>query len=314
MEGFFKSKKTIGITIVSVLLILMLLINILSAVFLSFSLLKKDGWGKFEEYLYGEQLKTDSGWISEKSEKIQVVNREGEKLNGLKIKNENISHSYIVTCHQYGGSPESMEEYAKHFYDLGFNIILPYMRGHSESPYNKISFGWQDESDIIDWIENIIKDDKKARIVLFGVSLGANAVTLAATQDLPGNVRLVIADSCYTSLDDLMKTYIKNETKLSSLIVRGIISVCAKSVTSGNIKNADTVSQLNNIEIPIMFINGEEDAAVPPLVSKKLYENCDAEGVEEIIIETGAHGRNLEADEKAYWENVDIFILNYLGI
>lgn len=314
MKEFLKSKKYIVITIFSILLILVLLINILSALFLSFSLFRRDGWGGFEEYLYGEQLKTDSEWITEKSEKSYVVNEDGESLTSLKIKNEHISHSYIVICHQYGGSPESMEEYAKHFYDLGFNIILPYMRGHKESPYDKISFGWQDKSDIIDWVEKIIKEDKKARIALFGVSLGANAVTLAATEELPQNVRLVISDSCYTSLDDLMKNYIKNETKLSSLIGRGIISAYAKSKIGENIKNANTVAQLKNIEIPIMFINGEDDGAVPPLVSKMLYENCDAEGVEEVIIENGTHGRNLEADEKAYWENIDAFILNYLGI
>ncbi|MBQ7115810.1 MAG: alpha/beta hydrolase [Clostridia bacterium] len=314
MKEFLKSRKNAGITIISVLLILVLLINVLSAVFLSFSLLKKDGWERFEEYLYGRQLSTASEWISEKSEKIQVVNSEGEELNGLKIKNEHVSHSYILICHQYGGSPEAMEEYARHFYDLGFNIILPYMRGHAESPYNKISFGWQDKSDIINWIEKIIKEDKKAKIALFGVSLGANAVTLAATEELPTNVRLVISDSCYTSLDDLMKAYIKNETKLSSLIVRGVISAYVKNKIGESLKNANTVSQLKNIELPIIFINGEDDAAVPPLVSKLLYENCDAEGVEEVVIENGTHGRNLEADTDAYWENIDIFILNYLGI
>lgn len=314
MKEFLKSRKNVGITIISVLLILVLLINVLSAVFLSFSLLNKDGWERFEEYLYGKQLSTASEWISEKSEKIQVVNSEGEELNGLKIKNENVSHSYILICHQYGGSPEAMEEYARHFYDLGFNIILPYMRGHTESPYNKISFGWQDKSDIINWIEKIIKEDKKAKIALFGVSLGANAVTLAASEELPTNVRLVISDSCYTSLDDLIKAYIKNETKLSSLIVRGVISAYAKNKIGESLKNANTVSQLKNIELPIIFINGEDDTAVPPLVSKLLYENCDAEGVEEVVIENGTHGRNLEADADAYWGNIDIFILNYLGI
>lgn len=314
MKELLKSRKNIIKAIILVLFVFVLLLNILSSAFLSFSLFKKDGWESFEEYLYGEQLNTASEWISEKCEKIQVVNNEGEKLTALEIKNEHISHSYVVVCHQYGGSPESMEEYAKHFYELGFNVILPYMRGHTKSPYDKISFGWQDKSDIIDWIEEIIKDDKKARIALFGVSLGANAVTLAATEDLPENVRLLISDSCYTSLDNLIKTYIKNETKLSSLIGRGVISAYAKSKIGEKTKNIDTVAQLKNIELPIMFINGEDDTAVPPLVSKMLYENCDAEGVEEVIIENGAHGRNLEADEETYWENIDIFILNHLGI
>ena len=314
MKEFLKSRKNIGVKIISALLILMLLINILSSVFLSFSLLKKDGWRSLEEYLYRKQLETVSEWVSEKSEKIQIVNREEKNLTALEIKNEHVSHSYIIICHQYGGSPESMEAYAKHFYDLVFNIILPYMRGHADSPYNEISFGWNDKSDVVDWIEKIIKDDKKARIALFGVSLGANAVTLAATEELPENVRLVISDSCYTSLNDLMKGYIKNETILSSLIGRGIISVFVENKIDENNKKADTISKLKSVELPIMFINGEKDAAVPPIVSKMLYENCDAEGVEEVVIENGTHGRNIEADEATYWANIDAFILDYLGV
>lgn len=314
MKKIFKSKKTVAVTAVSVLLAVVISVNIIVAVFFSLALFKKDGSEAFEEYLYGEQADTASEWISEKSEKTQVVNEEEKSLTALKIKNEHISHSYVIICHQYGGGPESMEEYAKHFYDLGFNIILPYMRGHTESPYNEISFGWQDKADIINWIEKIIKEDKKAKIALFGVSLGANAVTLAVTEELPENVRLVISDSCYTSLDDLIKTYIKNETKLSSLIGRGIISAYAENKMGIKIKEADTIAQLKKIELPIMFINGETDTAVPPLVSKRLYENCDAEGVEEVIIENGTHGRNIEADKKAYWANIDSFVLNNIGL
>ena len=314
MHEVLKSRKNIIIKMFSVLLLLVLLINVLFSVFFSFSLVKKDGWKSFEEYLYGKQLEADSNWISEKAEKIQMVNKEEKSLSALKIKNENVSHSYIIICHQYGGSPETMEAYAKHFYELGFNIILPYMRGHSDSPYDEISFGWNDKSDVVDWVGEIIKADKKARIALFGVSLGANAVTLAATEELPSNVRLIISDSCYTSFKALMKNYIKNETILSSLIGSSITSACAENKIDSISKNADTVAQLKNIELPIMFINGENDAAVPPLVSKLLYENCDAKGVEEVVIESGTHGRNLETDEEAYWSNIDIFILNYLGI
>ena len=35
---------------------------------------------------------------------------------------------------------------------------------------------------------------------------------------------------------------------------------------------------------------------------------------EEVIIENGTHGNNLQADKEAYWANVDAFVLNNLGI
>lgn len=314
MKVLFKSKKRAVFSIIALFLVLVVLINVCVTAFFTFSLFKKNGWKKFEEYSYGKELKTTSEWISDNSEKAEIKNADGKTLTALKIENEHVSHSYIIICHQYGGSPYSMEEYAKHFYDLGFNIILPYMRGHAESSYNHISFGWEDGFDVADWVKSITKEDKKAKIALFGVSLGANAVTLTASEELSDNVRLVIADSCYTSLEELIKEYVKNKTPFSAFLVSKLTSVFAKNKVGETLKNADTVVRVRDIELPIMFINGEDDTVVPPLVSKKLYESCEAEGVEELLIEKGTHGRNLEADKESYWANIDAFILNNIGI
>ncbi len=314
MKTLFKTKKKIVLSVFVMVIVLAIMVNVFAAVFFAASIFKNDGWKSFEEYSYGEQLKNSSEWISKNGEKVQIKSVDGKNISALEIKNEHISHSYIVVCHQYGGSPFSMEDYAKHFYDLGFNVILPYMRGHGENPYKNISFGWDDRLDIAEWVEYIIKNDEQAKIALFGVSLGANAVTLTASEDLPGNVRLAIADGCYTSIEELMEEYIESQTPFSSLLVSKLVSAFAKNKVGESFENADTIVKIRNIELPIMFINGENDAVVPPLVSKKLYENCEAEGVEEVIIENGTHGRNLITDKEAYWANIDAFILNNLGI
>lgn len=309
-----KSKKKIAFAIIAVVVITAVVVNVVASMFFSFNIFKKDGWKSFEEYSYGAELKDESQWIENNSEEIKIENSEGEALTALEIKNEHVSHSYIVICHQYGGSPASMEEYAKHFYDLGFNIILPFMRGHGESPYNDISFGWKDYQDISDWVDDIIERDEKSRIALFGVSLGANAVTLAAAQEMPENVRFVIADSCYISMDALVKEYVKNRTRLSSLVIKSLVSVFSEDKLGVALKEADIIPEVREIELPIMFINGENDTVVPPLISKKLYENCEAEGVEEVIIEGGTHGNNLKADKEAYWASIDAFLLTNIGI
>lgn len=314
MKTLFKSRKRATFTIIALFIVSVTLINIVASIFFSFSIFKKDGWKKFEEYSYGAELKNESPWIEKNSEEIQIKNAEGKLLTALEIKNEHVSHSYIVICHQYGGGPQSMEEYAKHFYELGFNIILPYMRGHGKSAYNNISFGWNDSSDILDWVDSIADKDKKSRIALFGVSMGATAVTLAASEEMPGNVRFVIADSCYISMDTLIKEYVKTQTDFSSFVMKSLISIFSENRMGISFKSADTIARVRDIVLPIMFINGENDTVVPPLISKKLYENCDAQGVEEVIIENGTHGNNLQADKAIYWAHIDAFLLDNLGI
>ena len=314
MKKIFKSKKKLLISIVAVAIMVLLVVNVCASAFFSLVLYKRGGWSRFEKYSYGAELKAESEWLEGIAKKVQIENSENKEITALEIKNEHVSHSYIIICHQYGGSPASMEEYARHFYDLGFNIIMPYMRGHGDSPYNNITFGWKDSDDVTAWVNSIVREDEDARIALFGVSLGANAVAVCASEELPENVRLVIADSCYTSMEALLKEYVKNETPFSSLLVTGLTAAFAKNKLGGNAEFTDTIIKIRDIELPIMFINGENDEVVPPLVSKRLYENCDAEGVEEVIIEEGLHGRNLQADKETYWSYTDAFILNNIGI
>lgn len=314
MKILFKTKKRAIFTIIALVIVFAVTVNIVASIFFSFVLFKRDGWKKFEEYSYGAELKNESPWIEKNSKEIQIKNTEGKMLTALEIKNEHVSHSYIVICHQYGGGPQSMEDYAKHFYELGFNIILPYMRGHGESTYNNISFGWNDSIDILDWVDSIVDKDEKSRIALFGVSMGATAVTLAASEEMAENVRFVIADSCYISMDTLIKEYVKTRTDFSSFVMKSLISVFSEDKIGISFKSADTIARVKDIKLPIMFINGENDTVVPPLISKKLYENCDAQGVEEVIIENGTHGNNLQADKANYWAHIDAFLLDNLGI
>ena len=80
-----------------------------------------------------------------------------------------------------------------------------------------------------------------------------------------------------------------------------VFTITLKAVTNGTLSNVVNVT------------SAENDTVVPPLISKRLYENCEAEGVEEVIIENGTHGRNLNADKESYWANIDMFVLNNIG-
>lgn len=310
MKKLFKSKKRTLFTVIISVAVLILLVNTVAAAFYSIVIFKKDGWTGFEEYSYGEDTPVDYKWIEGKSQSVCTENSAGETLKGLEIKNEHISHSYVIICHRYGESPLDMSEYAQHFYELGFNIILPYLRGHGESEHGNGSLGWSESGDILAWIDSVVQKDRESRIVLFGVSMGANAVTLASAGELAENVRLTVSDSCYTSFEDVMKQYVKSETPFISSLVAGVMNMLCKS----EISEGDTVVATKNIELPVLFINGENDSVVPPLVSKKLYESCNSAEVKEIIIPEGTHGRNLQADADTYWSNIDAFILNNLGI
>ena len=65
-----------------------------------------------------------------------------------------------------------MSNYGKKFYDMGYNVLIPDLRGHGMSEGDYIGMGWDERLDIIDLINYIIDVDKDSEIVLFGVSMG----------------------------------------------------------------------------------------------------------------------------------------------
>ena len=281
------------------------------------ALFSENGSQSFYEYAYGkngiEVSEADKEWVSAKAESVFVENHEGIKLHALEIQNKNVSDSYVIICHQYGESALSMGEYAKHFYELGFNIILPDLRGHGESGYDKASMGWEDRFDIVKWVEYLVNCNENAKIFLFGVSMGGSAVAMTAPEKMPENVKGVIADSCYLSVWESVKGYLEYK-KIPVFPTLNMASAFCEFRNGWSFKDISTLAQAEKTELPILYIHGEYDVFVPVSQSNDIFEACPSEKAEQVVIQDGEHARNLKADEDEYWTAVDMFILNNIGL
>ena len=112
-------------------------------------------------------------------------------------------HTWAVVCHGYVGEPADMAKYAYHFSQLGMDVLMPAARGHERNvDTGLIQMGWQDASDLVGWVDDIVDRDPDAKILLFGTSMGGAEVMMASGLDgLSENVRLIVEDcgACGTS-------------------------------------------------------------------------------------------------------------------
>ena len=90
--------------------------------------------------------------------------------------------------------PYQMGHAGMKFYNQGYNVILPHMRGHGESEGAYIGMGYHDRKDIIKWVEYIISQDSLAEILIYGVSMGGAATMMVSGENLPDNVKCFIED------------------------------------------------------------------------------------------------------------------------
>ena len=66
-------------------------------------------------------------------EDLFLKSKDNLKLHNYIIKNKNNSNKWVITVHGYTSQGTYMASYAKRFYDMGYNIKIPDLRGHGKS-------------------------------------------------------------------------------------------------------------------------------------------------------------------------------------
>ncbi|MBO5066466.1 MAG: alpha/beta hydrolase [Clostridia bacterium] len=252
-------------------------------------------------------------WLESNAEKIAMKNSDGKNLSGLSLSENTTSHSYIIICHPLTSNSLDMALYAHHFCDLGFNVIIPDSRGYGDSEYSRISFGYFEKNDILDWVNGIIKKDVKAKIFLFGVGMGGSTVLMASGLDLPENVKGIISDSAYSDVKSLFKENVKKFYPVPAFPAVEVASLYVKATQGWSFSDADAVKSVENSEVPVLIIHGGEDTIVPVDQSNDLYEACPVKGSDHLLVRGAMHAQTQTFQNEKYWKSVDEFVLVNLG-
>ncbi|MBR5441987.1 MAG: alpha/beta hydrolase [Clostridia bacterium] len=309
VKGFINKVKVWRI--VALVVVVTLLYQVLTTVMLCSVVLD---WDKLSASPQAQQIiisdlstQQYKDWLKEKAAD-DYIETDGLKLHALSVVNKGQSHSYVIMLHPATCSAIDMAQFAYHFYDLGFNIILPDARGCGESEGN-LTFGVEDARDVPMWVNKIIDLDPDAVIFLYGLGMGGSAVTVAAGEQLPANVKGVIEDSGYNDLDAVFKHNIDslyNKKSFPSLLIARLY---AKSVKGFDFDAPLVEESVANVKVPMLFIHGGDDQIVPVDQSNDMYEACRGKGSDHEYMTGAAHCRAMHTDPVKYWRVVDEFIL-----
>ncbi len=315
---FLKIREKISVKkAVAVIVAAIVLVQILTSVLLNFSVLGVGGikGSKKDEFIHIELSEEKYiEWYNNTAETLGIEGENGHTLMADVLSNYKSSHSYIIISHPYGKLPSDMAEIAYHFYDLGFHVSLPFMRGFGESDYNSVSMGVEDYKDILKWVEEITENDKNAKIFLFGMGLGGTASLLTADKELPENVKGIIADSAYSDIKGLFKHNIKELYSLPSFPTVEIGSLFNKLINGWSYNDIDLKSVVKNSQVPILYVQAGEDQVVPQEQINDLYDITYEQNSDYILISGATHCENYRFEPNKYWNAVDLFILNTMDL
>lgn len=243
---------------------------------------------------------------------IVIKNHESKPIHAYVIKAKEPTDKWLICVHGYTSSPKGMGSYALHYYEKGYNIILPAMRGHDVSEHRSITMGWFDRLDIIDWINYLIEIYGDPQIVLHGVSMGAATVMMTTGENLPENVKCCVADCGYSSVWDEFE----NEIKLgygipfpAPILVAG--SLATKLISGYSFKEASCINQLKKSKTPTIFIHGEKDEFVPYRMMDLNYNAASCEK-EKLSIPDAEHAEAHLVHPEIYWDATFKFVDKYI--
>lgn len=240
-----------------------------------------------------------------------LKSKDNLKLHNYIIKNENKSNKWIIAVHGYTSNGKYMASYAQKFYEMGYNIIIPDLRGHGKSEGNYIGMGWHERLDIIDLANYIANNFKESQIVLFGVSMGAATVMSASGEELPRNVKAVIEDCGYTSTWNQFAYQLKSLFKLPAFPLMHIASIICKLRAGYFISEASPIKQIKKSKTPTFFIHGDKDGFVPFFMLDELYNASPVEK-EKLIIPCAKHAKASYVNPELYWETIETFLNKYI--
>ena len=243
--------------------------------------------------------------VSDVTEKVGLVAYDGVALCASLIRQKQSQARVAICCHGYGATQKSMQVQCKLFYDRGFDVLLPSMRGHGESG-GKVGMAWLDRFDLLRWIDKIIDMfGANVSIALCGVSMGGSTVVAAAGMNPPPQVKCVIDDCGFSSHVDIYSAHIGRVPKSIGLLP---LSVGVRLVHGYALGDADIAALAKNMTVPALFIHGEADKFVPTALGQKLFDSCGSQNKQFFTVPDAAHALSFATDREAYSQTFNAFI------
>ncbi|MGH4139974.1 alpha/beta hydrolase [Clostridium sp.] len=256
---------------------------------------------KVAKYNYTYDYEVEKGEIEVKTlndlekQEVYIDSQYGYKIHGFFFPNKD-SKKIIILCHGITWSLYGSVKYMDIFLKRGFAVFIYDHRNHGLSGGGDTSFGYYEKFDLrkcTDWLYNKLGSD--ITVGLHGESMGAGTVLQNIAID--PRIKFCIDDCGYSDAQDLFKHRLEKDYNIRKFPLVKLASKISKMRVGWDFKDVSPITTLSKIEIPILFIHGEEDDYVPTYMCKQMYSV--KKGYKEIYIVPGA------GHAEAYWKNKD---------
>lgn len=212
----------------------------------------------------------DSFRNSRLADEVSVIAPDGAVLRG-DFYNEG-GTATVIYLHHYDGTRADDFLAGPFFTGLGCNLLLPDARNHGESGGEYTGFGALEADDLRCWLDWAEQNLDGQPVILYGSGMGAVTALLAAEAGLPDNVAFLVAESPYSTLDDIAAHLLMQSYKVPSFPVYPVMQWKLAQSGAGYAAQQVDVTHLTHASLPVLFLLGTEDRHVPAEQTQAVYD------------------------------------------
>lgn len=223
-------------------------------------------------------------------ETVEITSIDGLKLRG-RYYHRRDGAPLVIFFHGYHGNfyrdGNGIYSYSK---KNGINLLLASQRSQGLSEGKSITFGIMERHDCKSWVEYAInRFGADVKIDLFGLSMGAATVMMAADVGLPDNVKGILTDCGFSSPKEILCA-VMDSMKLPSKVMYPFAKLGAKWFGHFNLEETSAFESMKNCKLPVLFVHNDGDDFVPFWMSEKCYEACASEDKKFVKVKGVGHG------------------------
>lgn len=262
----------------------------------------------------GDLLMTNLKWLEHYGyEKHYITSDRGERLTGYLMRAKEPSDIYVFGAHGYRSyGKKEFCGFAQYYLSRGINVFFPDHIASGESQGNFCSFGYYEKQDCIKWL-GYMKETfgEDIKLILHGVSMGSATVCMMSDrEDLPENVKFIVADCGFTTAKALFESKLKAMGVPPKALI-GCVDFAHRLNHGFSFGDISPVNSVAKARVPMLFVHGDKDGLVPCYMAKELYDACGNEK-ELFIAENADHAQSHVYAKEEYEKTIDSFIEKYI--
>jgi pimeloyl-ACP methyl ester carboxylesterase len=255
-------------------------------------------------------LLIDPHRVSKDARAWSVRTNDGVTLRGWYLPTSE-RRQLIVLVHGMWSSWLEMAALGRDLHHHGYDVLLFDLRGHGQSDPSRLTLGRRERIDlraVMSWAgtEGFTAD----RVGWLGYSMGASTLLLEAAQN--PEIKVVVMDSPYGNLPELLKSQLSRHSQLPSWFNPGILTA-ARWIYGVRTDDLVPIRAARSWgDRPLLLIHGESDSIVPVSQAYQLAEAAGASCLT-MTLPGVEHVQAYESDPQAYVSLIEGFFQDHLS-